>query len=130
MDAKKLKKVLEEINNNPNANRDDIIEAGAICSILSYYEPNLKNVAVTDYVQGSRIDEEMQMALNEFVAYSKEKALELSNGVELHAAYAQKALERMLGHLSEFGHMLYRVADKDEKQAVKSAYAAMLGKMM
>ncbi|KAI4453267.1 atp-dependent clp protease proteolytic subunit [Holotrichia oblita] len=107
-----------------------IDQAGAICSILSYYEPNLKDVAVTDYVQGSRIDDELQLALNEFINYSKEKALELSNGVELHGKYAEKALERMLAHLSELGYMLYRSANNKEKQAIKSAYSNMLQKMI
>lgn len=74
-----------------------------------------------DPVPSSLIDERMQDKLKLFIEYMEQKGLEQTTGAKLHGEYACEALKKMLALDEEIAEMLYRAADKEEKEMIVAA---------
>lgn len=125
MDAKRLKEILAEIEDNPSPSDDDIKVAGSICAVLSYYKISQSPVAQDgqlqsnrrfDFVPNSQIDELMQDLLTDFVAYTKSKAEYQIASTDANKTEMLRQLSDMLDMFQQILTMLWRSTDMQEER--------------
>jgi len=111
---------------------DENTDSSALMNNAVKYEPqDTKDIdhrlEIVDFIPHSRIDNLKQESLIQFIEYMKQKGLEqTSDAPEYHGELAESAIKKMLKIDEQIAEMLYKSADKQEKDLIKNSYKQIL----
>jgi len=111
---------------------EENIDSSALTDNAVKYEPqDTKDIdhrlEIVDFIPHSRIDNLKQESLIQFIEYMKQKGLEqTSDAPEYHGELAESAIKKMLKIDEQIAEMLYKSADKQEKDLIKNSYKQIL----